>query len=126
MRIIALIKECVVKVWCSAGANATGNGVEIMGKSKGIRRKSRAALTKKVRERGKLPLSRLLIEYNEGEKVIIKIDPAIHKGMPHKRFQGQVATVKAKRGKAYVVVIPQNKIVKTIIALPQHLRKHID
>jgi ribosomal protein L21E len=46
--------------------------------------------------------------------------------MPHKRFAGQVATVKAKRGKAYVLEIPQTKIVKTIIALPQHLRKHVD
>ena len=98
----------------------------ILGKSKGPRRKSRAALTKKVREHGKQPLSRLLTEYSEGEKVIIKIDPAIHKGMPHKRFQGQVATVVAKRGKAYVLEIPQTKIVKTIISLPQHIRKHQD
>jgi large subunit ribosomal protein L21e len=97
-----------------------------MGKSQGLRRKSRAALTKKVRERGKMPLTRLLTEYAEGEKVIIKIDPAVHKGMPHKRFAGQVATVKAKRGNAYVLEIPQTKIVKTIIALPQHIRKHVD
>ncbi len=97
-----------------------------LGKSQGLRRKSRAVLTKRVRERGKLPLSRLLTTYNEGDKVIIKIDPAIHKGMPHKRFQGQVATVIAKRGKAYVLQIPQTKIVKTIIALPEHLRKHVD
>ena len=97
-----------------------------MGKSKGPRRKSRAALTKKVRERGKLPLTRLLTKYSEGDKVIIKIDPAVHKGMPHKRFQGQVAQVVARRGKAYVLEIPQTKKVKTVIALPQHLRKHID
>ena len=97
-----------------------------MGKSKGPRRKSRAVLTKNVREHGKLPLSRLLTKYGEGDKVIIMIDSAIHKGMPHKRFQGQVATVVAKRGKAYILHIPQTKIVKTIIALPQHLRKHTD
>ena len=97
-----------------------------MGKSQGIRRKSRAVMTKRVSERGKLPLSRLLTEYAAGEKVIIVIDPAVHKGMPHKRFQGQVATVKAKRGKAYVLEIPQPKKVKTIIALPPHIRKHVD
>ena len=95
-----------------------------MGKSHGLRRKSRAVLTKRVRERGKLPLSRLLTSYEEGEKVIINIDPAIHKGMPHKRFQGQVATVVAKRGRAYVLEIPQTKITKTIISLPVHLRRH--
>jgi large subunit ribosomal protein L21e len=113
-------------VWCSAGGYAAGDGAKIMGKSQGLRRKSRAALTKKVREHGKIPLTRLLTEYKEGEKVIIKIDPAIHKGMPHKRFAGQVATVVAKRGKAYVLKIPQTKKVKTIIALPQHIRKHVD
>ncbi|MBN1683083.1 50S ribosomal protein L21e [Candidatus Bathyarchaeota archaeon] len=97
-----------------------------MGKSQGLRRKSRSVLTKKIRERGKLPLSRLLTKYEEGEKVIINIDSAVHKGMPHKRYQGQVATVVAKRGKAYVLQIPQRKIVKTIIALPEHIRKHQD
>ena len=59
-----------------------------MGKSSGTRRKSRSALTKKVRERGRLPLSRLLTKYEEGEKVVINIDPGIHKAMPHKRYQG--------------------------------------
>ncbi len=97
-----------------------------MGKSQGLRRKSRAALTKRVRERGKLPLTRLLTTYTEGEKVVIRIDPAVHKGMPHKRFQGLVATVLARRGKAYVLSIPQPKSTKTIIALPQHLRRHTD
>jgi large subunit ribosomal protein L21e len=97
-----------------------------MGKSKGQRRKSRSVLTKKVRNKGKLPLTRLLTEYNVGEKVVINIDPAVHKGMPHKRFQGKVANVVDKRGRAYVLEIPQRKTVKTIIARPEHLRKHME
>lgn len=97
-----------------------------MGKSKGPRRKSRAALTKRVRERGRLPLSRLLIKYEVGEKVIINIDPAIHKAMPHKRYQGKVATIVDTRGKAYVLEIPQRKTVKTIITTPEHIRKHME
>jgi len=95
-----------------------------MGKSRGIRRKSRKALTKKVRERGRLPLSRLLANYEEGEKVVIDIDPAIHKAMPHKRYQGRVATVVGRRGKAYILEIPQRKTVKTIITTAHHLRPH--
>jgi large subunit ribosomal protein L21e len=96
-----------------------------MGKtSSGIRRKSRAALRKKVREKGRLPLSRLLTKYEEGEKVVITIDSGVHKGMPHKRFQGKVADVVGKRGRAYVLEIPQRKTVKTIIATPEHIRKH--
>jgi len=96
-----------------------------MGKSSsGIRRKSRAALSKKVREKGRIPLSRLLTKYEAGEKVVITIDPGVHKGMPHKRFQGKVASVVGQRGRAYVLEIPQRKTVKTIIATPEHIRKH--
>jgi len=95
-----------------------------MGKSSGTRRKSRSALTKKVRERGRLPLSRLLTKYEEGEKVVINIDPAIQKAMPHKRYQGKIATVVGQRGRAYILEIPQRKTVKTIITTPEHMRKH--
>jgi large subunit ribosomal protein L21e len=78
-----------------------------MGKSSGTRRKSRSALTKKIRE-----------------KVVINIDPGIHKAMPHKRYQGKVATVVGQRGRAYILEIPQRKTVKTIITTPEHMRKH--
>ena len=81
-------------------------------------------LTKRIREKGKLSLSRLLADYEIGSKVVINIDPAIHKGMPHKRFQGKVGTVVEKRGKAYVLEIPQRKISKLVIAGPEHLQKH--
>jgi len=97
-----------------------------MAKSKGPRRKSRSVMTKKIRDRGKLPLSRLLTNYNEGDKVIINIDSAVHKGMPHKRFQGKVATVTAKRGKAYVLHIPQKTFDKILIVLPEHIRRHLE
>lgn len=95
-----------------------------MGKSKGPRRKSRSVLTKRVRERGKLGLSRLLVNYQVGDKVVIDIDPGIHRGMPHKRFQGKVGSVVEKRGGAYVLEIPQRKTVKTVIASPEHIRRH--
>lgn len=95
-----------------------------MGKSKGPRRKSRSVLTKRVREKGKLGLSRLLADYNVGEKVVINIDSGVHKGMPHKRFQGRVGTVIEKRGKAYVLDIPQRKTSKIVIAGPEHLKRH--
>jgi large subunit ribosomal protein L21e len=95
-----------------------------MGKSKGPRRKSRSVLTKHVREKGKIGLSRLLAEYEIGDKVVINIDSGVHKGMPHKRFQGKVGTVVEKRGKAYVLDIPQRKTSKLVIAGPEHVRRH--
>jgi large subunit ribosomal protein L21e len=95
-----------------------------MGKSKGPRRKSRSVLTKSVREKGKIGLSRLLAEYEVGDKVVIHIDSGVHKGMPHKRFQGKVGTIVEKRGKAYVLDIPQRKTSKLVIAGPEHIHKH--
>ena len=95
-----------------------------MPKSHGPRRKSRSVLTKRVRERGKLGLSRLLAVYEIGDKVVINIDSAIHKGMPHKRFQGKVATIVEKRGKSYVLDIPQRKTSKMVIAGPEHIKRH--
>ena len=96
-----------------------------MGKSKGPRRKSRSVLTKRVREKGKLGLSRLLADYQVGDKVVINIDSGIHKGMPHKRFQGKVATVVEKRGRAYILDIPQRKTSKIVIAGPEHIQRHM-
>jgi large subunit ribosomal protein L21e len=80
-------------------------------------------LTKRVREKGKLGLSRLLAKYEVGDKVIINIDPGIHKGMPHKRFQGKVGTVVEKRGRSYVLDLPQRKTSKYIIAGPEHIKR---
>ena len=94
-----------------------------MPRSRGPRRKSRSVLTNRVREKGKLGLSRLLVKYEVGDKVIINIDSAIHSGMPHKRFQGKVGTVIEKRGKAYVLDLPQRKTSKYIIAGPEHIKK---
>ena len=91
--------------------------------SRGPRRKSRSVLTKRVREKGKLGLSRLLAEYEVGDKVIINIDPGIHKGMPHKRFQGKVGTVVEKRGRAYVLDLPQRKTSKYVVAGPEHIKR---
>ena len=97
-----------------------------MGNSSGTRRKSRSALSKRVREKGRIPLSRLLTKYEEGDKVVIVIDSGIHKAMPHKRFQGKVAKIVGTRGKAFILEIPQRKTVKTIITTAHHIRKHQD
>ncbi|MEA2089145.1 MAG: 50S ribosomal protein L21e [Thermoproteota archaeon] len=96
-----------------------------MKKSKGYRAKTRQLLRKKTREKGKIGLSRLLHEYVAGEKVVIKIEPAVHKGMPHRRYHGKIGVVKEKRGRAYVVDVAQGNKIKTIIVRPEHLKPHM-
>ena len=78
-------------------------------------------MTKKPRERGLQPLGRLLYEHEEGEKVVVKIDSATHKGMPHPRYQGRVGVVVEKRGRAYVVKMPEGGKVRDLIILPEHI-----
>lgn len=92
-----------------------------MRKSKGYRSRTRKLLRKKPREKGKLGLSKLLYEYKPGEKVLIKIDPSVHKGMPHRRYHGSIGIVTAKRGRAYVINVKQGNAVKELIVRPEHL-----
>ena len=90
-------------------------------KSRGYRRKTRSLLRKKAREKGKTGLSKILREYNTGDRVVVKLNPSVHKGMPHRRFHGKIGTIENRRGQAYVVDITQGKAVKEIIVRPEHL-----
>jgi len=92
-----------------------------MRRSKGYRSAARRVLTKKPREHGKMRLSKLLHEYQPGSQVVVKIDSAVQKGMPHRRFHGKVGTVIEKRGRSYVVSVSQGDAVKEIIVRPEHL-----
>jgi len=78
-------------------------------------------LRKKPRERGKLGLSRILHQYALGEKVVVKIEPSFHKGMPHSRYHGKVGVVAGKRGRAYIIKVTQGNALKEIIVRPEHL-----
>jgi len=95
-----------------------------MRKSKGYRARTRHLLKKKPRERGKISLSKLLYQYEPGNRVVIKIDPSVHKGMPHKRYHGKVGIVIDKRGRSYVVSVTQGNAVKEIIIRPEHLQPY--
>ncbi|UCG37323.1 MAG: 50S ribosomal protein L21e [Candidatus Bathyarchaeota archaeon] len=90
-------------------------------KSRGYRRKTRSLLRRNVRERGKTGLSKLLQQYNPGDRVLVKLNPSIHKGMPHRRFHGKVGIIESTRGQAYIVNVTQGKAVKEIIVRPEHL-----
>jgi large subunit ribosomal protein L21e len=93
-------------------------------KAKGYRRKTRYLLKRKSRERGKTGLSKVLREYEPEEKVVIKLDPSVHKGMPHRRFHGRIGVIAEKRGRSYVVNVTQGKAIKEIIVRPEHITPH--
>ncbi len=93
-------------------------------KAKGFRRKTRYLLKRKPRERGKSGLSKVLREYEPEEKVVIKLDPSVHKGMPHRRFHGKIGVIADKRGGSYVVNVTQGNATKEIIVRPEHITPH--
>lgn len=96
-----------------------------MRKSKGYRAKTRTLLRKKPREKGKTGLSKILRDYASGDKVVIKINPSVQKGMPHRRYHGRIGIVAEKRGRAYIVNVTQGNATKQIIVRPEHLEPHI-
>jgi large subunit ribosomal protein L21e len=67
-------------------------------------------------------LSRILQEFEVGQFVHIDIEPSIHKGMPHPKFQGRTAQVTEKRGSSYVLKIREGSKYKTVIVRPEHLQ----
>ncbi len=92
--------------------------------SKGYRAGTRRLLKKAPRDRGKPKLGKLLCEHQPGSQVIIKIDSSTQKSLPHKRFHGKIGIVMDKRGRGYVVSVPQGNAVKQIIVRSEHLEPY--
>lgn len=91
-------------------------------RSKGIRSKTRHKLSKSHRQKGMPPITHSLRTFAEGSKVAVVINPAIHKGMPHPRFQGFTGVVVERRGESYVLSVRTGGKTKTLIARPEHLK----
>ena len=92
--------------------------------SKGYYAGTRSLLKKPTREKGKPKISKILQEYKPGSQVIIKMDSSVQKSMPHKRFHGKIGTIVDKRGRGYVVSVPQGNSIKEIIVRSEHLEPY--
>jgi len=86
------------------------------------RRKTRKSLRKSVRERGKISISRFFQTFEIGDKVMIDPEPAVHTGLPFRRFVGKTGTVCGKQGSCYCIEIKNGKKQKVVIAHPVHLK----
>jgi large subunit ribosomal protein L21e len=95
-----------------------------MKKSKGYRRGTRKLAKKPTREKGKPNIGKLLVEHEVGSQVIIKIDSSVQKSIPHRRFHGKIGTVLDKRGRGYIVSVPQGESVKEIVVRSEHLEPY--
>jgi large subunit ribosomal protein L21e len=89
----------------------------------GTRRKTRYKLKRNKRQKGKLNLRKYLTEYKPGDRVMIKPDTIVQKGMPHPRFMGKTGFVMSKRGSCYEVSIKDFSKDKTLLIHPIHMER---
>ncbi|RLM57392.1 50S ribosomal protein L21e [Halobellus sp. Atlit-31R] len=83
---------------------------------------TRGKLSNKPRDRGTSPPQRAIQEYDEGQKVHLKIDPSVREGRFHPRFNGHTGEVVGKQGRAFKVQIVDGGKEKILITRPAHLR----
>jgi large subunit ribosomal protein L21e len=88
-----------------------------LARSSGYRRRTRSLLSGKVAG----GLSRTLREYSPDQKVVIKLDPSVVKGMPHRRYNGLVGTVSEVGRRAITIDVNVGGKVKKVIARKEHV-----
>jgi large subunit ribosomal protein L21e len=92
--------------------------------SKGFRAGTRSLSRKPLREKGKPKLTKFLYQYENGASVIIKIDSAQQKALPHRRFHGKIGKVIEKRGRGYIVRVALGDAIRTLIVRTEHLEPY--
>ncbi|MFH1424219.1 MAG: 50S ribosomal protein L21e [archaeon] len=85
--------------------------------SRGFRAKSRYKLSG-----GRFSIAEALQEFKPGDRVRVNINPAVHKGMPHPRFQAADGCVVEKRGRSFRVEVNIGNATKQILVKPEHLK----
>jgi large subunit ribosomal protein L21e len=89
----------------------------------GFRRKTRSKLRRNPKEKGKINLTKYFKEYKEGQKVVLQLNPSVHKGMFLPRFHGRIGTITTKKGSCYRVAIKDGNKDKTMIVHPIHMKE---
>ena len=88
-----------------------------------FRRKTRHKLGKKKRTKGKISVSSYFKVFKVGDKVVLKAEPAVQKGMYLPRFYGRTGVIKGKQGNCYEIAIKDQKKEKTVMVHPVHLKR---
>ena len=90
----------------------------------GSRRKTRSIFKKKPSQRGKFSLTSYFQILKEGDKVLLKAEPAIQNGCYFRRFDSKSGVIAGKQGRCYIVKIDDLGKEKNLIVHPIHLRKY--
>jgi len=63
-------------------------------------------------------------EFELNDRVYVKMEPGVHKGMVHPRFHGKAGIIVRKQGFCYQVKIKDGNKEKVIVAHPVHLKRN--
>lgn len=94
-----------------------------MPSSNGPYKGTRNKLKNKPRERGTSPPQQSVEQFEEGEKVHLRIDPSVDDGRFHPRFNGLTGSVLGQQGRAFKVRVTDGGKEKIVITKPAHLRR---
>lgn len=89
----------------------------------GSRKNSRGKLRKHPRDCGKVKVTKILARFTIGDRVIIDMEPAIHRGMTHVRYHGKHGIITGKQGDCYKVTIKDMNKEKVLITAPVHIKR---
>lgn len=89
----------------------------------GSRYRTRKTFRKNVKAHGKISITNYFQKLQEGDKVLLKVEPAVQKGMYHARFHGYPGIITGSSGSCYTVSISDKGKQKELIVHPVHLRK---
>jgi large subunit ribosomal protein L21e len=88
-----------------------------MRRSRGFRSRTRNKL-----KGGRFSIAEALQTFKNGAKVRIHLNPAVHSGMPHPRYQGRIGEVLESRGRAFIVGVKDGGLLKKFTCRPEHLK----
>ena len=89
----------------------------------GLRRKTRYIFKRRRSDKGKVKIRDYLQSFKEGDRVELKANPSVHRGLYFRRFHAKVGTIKKQRGDCYEVSIKEGNKAKIVITHPIHLEK---
>ena len=89
----------------------------------GSRRKTRHMSKKPVQRRGKISITKTLQELKPGQKVVLKMESGVQKGLYYRRYHGKTGVVEGKKGNAYLIKVKDGRLSKTVTVGAVHLKR---
>jgi len=89
----------------------------------GSRKRTRHKMSKPLRRKGKLSLTKYFQDFKAGDKVALKAEPAYHKGLYPMKFHGKICMIKGRRGKCYELIAKDGGKTKMLLVHSVHLKK---